>query len=299
MPELRHLRAFVAVAEERNFTRAAERLSYAQQAISKTVAQLELELGVTLLRRSSHDVEATPAGAALLDAGRKVLAAADAAFAEAQAIGQGAAGTLHVACTPAVGPATRRDIRRLLRDAAPGRSIAFREIRPHEIDQVLLAREAEVVLARTHHAHPAVDGAELAGSPAWLFVPDDHRLAAAPTVRLADLDGERLLTWNPVGTPYTDHLISQLAEAGARVEAVVSRVTGGEDPPELEATGAVALLPAGWGAGDGVVRKRLEGPTLRLPLLLLWRADEATPAVRRIRESMAAGGSPDGHDPTA
>lgn len=277
MPELRHLRAFVAVAEERNFTRAAEKLSYAQQAISKAVAQLELELGVSLLRRTSHDVELTPAGTALLETGRRVLAAADAAFDGAQAVGRGIDGTLHIGCTPAVGPGTRREIRRLLHDKAPKLSIAFREIRPHEVDRVLLDREAGFVLARTHRAHPDLDMLELDATPAWLCVPAGHRLATASAVRLADLDGERLLTWNPVGTPYTDHLVDQLAKAGARVEAVVSRVTGGEDPPELREAGAVAFLPAGWRAGDAVVHKPMEGEEVQLPLLMLWRTGDWPP----------------------
>jgi DNA-binding transcriptional LysR family regulator len=66
MPELRQLRAFVAVAQELNFTRAAERLHLGQQAVSKSVRQLERELGVTLLERTTREVRLTPAGAALL-----------------------------------------------------------------------------------------------------------------------------------------------------------------------------------------------------------------------------------------
>jgi DNA-binding transcriptional LysR family regulator len=62
-PDLRHVRYFLAVAEELNFTRAAERLFVGQQAVSKSVRQLERELGVTLLERTSHDVALTPAGA--------------------------------------------------------------------------------------------------------------------------------------------------------------------------------------------------------------------------------------------
>lgn len=62
MPELRQPRTFVAVAEERNFTRAAERLHLAQQAVSKSVRQLERELGVELLERTTREVRLTPPG---------------------------------------------------------------------------------------------------------------------------------------------------------------------------------------------------------------------------------------------
>ena len=82
MPELRQLRAFVAVAEELNFTRAAERLHLAQQAVSKSVGQLERELGVELLERTTREVRLTAGRRRAARAGgRDALAAADAAFA--------------------------------------------------------------------------------------------------------------------------------------------------------------------------------------------------------------------------
>ena len=62
MPELGQLRAFVAVAEELNFTRAAPRLFLGQQAVSKSIGQLERELGVMLLERTTREVRLTPAG---------------------------------------------------------------------------------------------------------------------------------------------------------------------------------------------------------------------------------------------
>jgi DNA-binding transcriptional LysR family regulator len=77
--ELRHLRAFVAVAEERNFTRAAQGLHLSQQALSAQLRQLEAALGAQLLYRTTRRVEIAPAGEALLDGARQILAAADGA----------------------------------------------------------------------------------------------------------------------------------------------------------------------------------------------------------------------------
>src|SRR3982751_859397 len=102
VPDLRQLRTFVAVAEELNFTRAAERLHLAQQAVSRSVAQLERELGVELLERTTREVALTAAGAALLSDGRDVVASADAAFERASAVGRGTAGTVRIGVTPAV-----------------------------------------------------------------------------------------------------------------------------------------------------------------------------------------------------
>jgi DNA-binding transcriptional LysR family regulator len=83
--ELRHLRAFVAVAEELNFTRAAEQLHLAQQALSAQIRQLEERIGVTLLTRSTRKVELTPAGEALLEHARSTLASAERGVAAARA----------------------------------------------------------------------------------------------------------------------------------------------------------------------------------------------------------------------
>lgn len=83
--ELRHLRAFVAVAEELNFTRAAQRLHLAQQALSTQVRQLEERVGTVLVERTTRKVALTPAGEAFYDHAVNVLASADAAAAVARA----------------------------------------------------------------------------------------------------------------------------------------------------------------------------------------------------------------------
>ena len=122
----------------------------------------------------------TAAGAALLRAGREVLAAADAAFADAQAAGQGLAGTVNVGVSPAVGPADRAAVTRALRDGAPQASVSLHELRPAEIVTLLRDRSVDLVLARTRRpAAPEIDSAALRPSPAELLVPAGHRLAGA------------------------------------------------------------------------------------------------------------------------
>jgi DNA-binding transcriptional LysR family regulator len=285
MPELRQLRAFLAVAEELNFTRAAERLHLGQQAVSKSVGQLERELGVALLERTTREVRLTPAGMALLASGRDALVAVDAAFDRAQVVGRGLAGTVRVGVTPAIGPATRNEVARALRDDAPELSVSFHEVRPGQVPQVLRDRTVDLVLARTATDTPDVDSASLRPSPAELFVPVGHRLANATTARLAELDGERLLTWSAPGTPYTDLLVTRLRAAGAHVEPVQSHVTGGGEPPDLTETGTVALMPAGWPTGDHNARMTIEDD-VSLPLLVLWPTGLPSPAVHRLREGM-------------
>src|SRR5258708_11308862 len=100
--EIRHLRYFVAIAEERSFTRAAERLWVAQPGLSTQIRRLETELGVRLFERHTRGVTLTPAGALFLERARVALAAADAAAAtgldlQAGMIGRGRLGGRHAA----------------------------------------------------------------------------------------------------------------------------------------------------------------------------------------------------------
>jgi DNA-binding transcriptional LysR family regulator len=285
VPELRQLRTFVAVAEERNFTRAAERLHLAQQAVSKSVRQLERELGVELLERTTREVRLTPAGAALLTAGRETLAAADAAFARAREVGTALAGKVRIGATPAVGAAVLGEVVDVLRDGAPELSVAALELRPGEISRSLRDRDVDLVLARTWYGGPEVESASLRPTPAILVVPADYPLAERRAVEPAELDGERLLTWSPPGTPYTDLLIARLAAANARVEPVESRITGAPAFTELATRRAVALVPTGWPPADGVVRVPIRDE-VTLPLLVLWATGPPPAAVGRIRAGM-------------
>ncbi|HEX6418466.1 MAG TPA: LysR family transcriptional regulator, partial [Acidimicrobiales bacterium] len=92
--ELRHLRAFVAVAEELNFGRAASRLYLSQPALSRQIRSLERHVGCDLLRRSTHGVELTLAGDALLDRARDLLHGVDDAVSATRAVGGELAGRL-------------------------------------------------------------------------------------------------------------------------------------------------------------------------------------------------------------
>jgi DNA-binding transcriptional LysR family regulator len=288
VPDLRQLRVFVAVAQERNFTRAAERLHLAQQAVSKSVAQLERELGVELLERTSREVRLTAAGAALLDAGPPALAAADRAFARAREVGRGLEGTVRVGASPAVGSAVLEDVARVLREGAPHLSVSVVEVRPAEIPRLLRDRDVDLVLSRTDRGAPEVQSASLRPTPATLAVPADHPLASAGEVSLAQLDGRRLLAWSAPGTPFTDLLVSRLASAGASVELVESRVTGTPALAQLAEQDAVALMPHGFAAPAGVVEVPIRDD-ITLPLLVMWAAGPAPAAVQRIRAGMSSG----------
>lgn len=286
MPDLRELRVFVAVAEQLSFTRAAQQLHLTQQTVSKTVRDLELELGVELLERTSREVRLTPAGSALLGPGRDTLAHADAAFSAARAVGTGRSGTVRVGVTPAVGPDDRVDVVRALRTA--DRSVSLRGLRPGDLRESLRGRSIDLVLACVSGTVDDTLGrAELRPSRMQIHVPTGHRLATTGTAALADFDGERLLTASPAGTPYTDLLLERFAAAGAVVTPVQAQVTGGAQLlTDLTETDAIAAMPAGTVSPPSVCH--LDVPEFTMPLLVLWVAGRPPQGVQELRDQLGA-----------
>jgi DNA-binding transcriptional LysR family regulator len=287
VPELRHLRVFVAVAEQLNFTRAAQQLFLGQQAVSKSIRQLERELGVVLLERSTHEVRLTAAGAELLQTGREALKATDAAFERARLVGRAMTGTITVGVSPAIGPTERAGLVRALRHGAPDLEVSIRDLSPQQGLTALRGGEVELVLARFASSTSELSRVPLSPTEARLYVPAEHRLATheAP-VPLANLDGERLLVWEAPGTPLTDLFLSHLAAAGCSVDLVRARVRSMVSAiAELSETQAVALLPPEWPHDRLVVELVLADP-VPLPLTMIRPAGTASPLAERILHAM-------------
>ena len=126
--DLRQMRYFVAVAEHGSFTRAADELHVAQQAVSQQIRSLEATLGVTLLRRNSRQVELTAAGTVFLADARRVLAAADRAVRRVQAAARGEAGTLRLVYTLATAYVTTPALLDALSDRHADLKVSAREV---------------------------------------------------------------------------------------------------------------------------------------------------------------------------
>src|SRR5690348_12137766 len=105
-PDTLSLRYFLVVAQERHFTRAAERIGIAQPALSARIRRLEADLGTQLLVRTTRTVELTPAGMALAESAPAALAAVDRAFDAARRVGIGAAGPLRIGYSLSAGAET-------------------------------------------------------------------------------------------------------------------------------------------------------------------------------------------------
>jgi DNA-binding transcriptional LysR family regulator len=287
--ELRHLRYFVAIAEERSFTRAAERLWVAQPGLSTQIRRLESELGVQLFERHTRGVDLTTAGELFLERARTALAAADIARSTGHDLEEGLAGSVRLGVATGVAwlgapeflyqfgrrrPAVELTVIEshggtLLRDLRDGRVdalIAPSEFGSAELRRVRLGREPWLVLAGR-----------------------GHELAGHASVTPGDLAGERfVVTGHRDGSGY-DGLVADTLEA-IGVTAVLERAGSGPALFRPVAAGeALALTTAPQAAVGGITALSLH-PARHVDFALLWAQE--TPALGQLVRYAETGAAP-------
>ena len=214
-PDLRQLRSFVAVAERGSFTRAADDLYVAQQAVSQQVKALEAALGVTLLWRTSRRVELTPAGKVFLADCRRVLAAADRAVRRVQEAARGEVGTLRIAYTLTAAWQTVPALLSRLGERYPQLKAQAREVFAADIARLLHAGLSDVGIGPATD-YPADLRQQLIRLEPWrLAVGDKHPLADRARLALRDISAEQVELWPREMTPgYYDAVMSACRAAG-------------------------------------------------------------------------------------
>lgn len=194
--ELRHLRYYVAVAEECHFGRAAERLHIAQPPLSQQIKQLEHELGVTLLNRSTRKVELTAAGQRYLERARAILAEVDAAGEEASRVAGGEIGRLTIAFTGSATYEVLPALARVLRGEFPGIDLNLRGemLTPDQVHG-LLDRSLDLGFLRPPVRNTDLSVRVLRREPLIAVLPATHPLADRDDVRLRDLKDEPFISY--------------------------------------------------------------------------------------------------------
>jgi DNA-binding transcriptional LysR family regulator len=288
--ELRHLRYFIAVAEEGHITRAAGRLGIQQPPLSQQIRALETELDVQLFRRRPRGVELTQAGEALLTEARAVLDRADHAASAARRAARGESGRLGLGFTSSASfhPLVPRIIREF-RAASPLVSLTLDEAGTAELVEGLRAERIDAAFIRSPIG-PAADLTvhSLLEEEMVVALPAGHRLAARAKTRLplAGLESESFILYRrPLGPGLYDAIIAACQRAGFSPRI-------GQEAPRMLAT--LSLVAAGLGVTlipasmqrigvEGVAYRPLDRKAgLVAPLNLACRRGEDAPAARRL-----------------
>jgi DNA-binding transcriptional LysR family regulator len=281
------MRYFAAVAERGSFTRAAEDLHVAQQAVSQQVKALEQVLGVRLLRRGSREVTLTPEGAVFLEDCQRVLADADRAARRVQAAARGEAGSLRLVYTLVSAFETVPQLLDRLGEDCPLLELQAREVFGSEVEQLLREGRCDVALAPLTTYPADIRQQTIRRERVRVAVGDGHPLSRYGRIELAGLRDERLELWPRDMAPgYHDAIIGACRAAG--FEPTVDEHGAGSTVWGYIAQGrGVGLVVSSLieQLPRGVKLVDLAPPRPMLTVNAVWRADNEAPAIGRLLET--------------
>jgi len=286
--ELRHLRYFLAVAEELNFRRAAEKLGIAQPPLSSQIHDLESEIGVQLFRRVPKGAELTEAGNAFLSAIPAVFDKLDQALKLAQRGGRGEVGHLRVGYTGSASfnHIVPRSLRAFLR-AYPAVELTLEELNsPQLLDQLNRQRLDAAFIRPGKEPPPGFNVTLLNEEPMMAAVPSGHKLADRYAVDLADLKGESFIMYSRVVPALYEEVMEGCRRAGFEPEVAQTAPQIITSIVNLVAVGlGVSLVPpeiAGTNV-PGVVFLPINGNPPVVRLALATRLDDRSVITRNFR----------------
>jgi DNA-binding transcriptional LysR family regulator len=245
--ELRHLRYFVAVAEELSFTRAAHRLGMAQPPLSQQIARLERELGVTLLDRSSRSIRLTKAGSALLGEARGLITRSEETARVVAQVGHGESGALRIGCVASAFSGVLVQALRAYREAHPGVLPLVYEMEATPQLKALGHGTIDIGFLRSPGPHPQVDLWPLAEESLVAVLPAEHpaaRRTAPRALELSTLADERFVLFPRASAPDAYDAIIAACRSGGFTPDVVYEASNDHALVSLVAAGlAVSLVP--------------------------------------------------------
>lgn len=283
--ELRHLRYFVAVAEELNFTRAAERLHMAQPPLSLAIRQLEQELGTALFIRSSRDVKLTPAGRTLLDGARHSLSEVERTLAAARRAAAGELGSLRVGFSWSTRFETLPAVGQAFRARYPDVELLTEEIWNARMPGALRSGAIDVGISLCPEMDAGLSYEPIRHEHAVVLLPADHRLAGEATVALDALAEEEFVLFPRELAPRLHDVFVGLCRT-AGFEPMLSSASfhSGWELGFLADVSLVALAPESVAPflPEKIVALPLAGAAGRLETCMVWHATDAPPAAMTL-----------------
>lgn len=289
--EMRHLRYFRAVAEELNFTRAAERLHIAQPPLSQQIRQLEEELGVRLLERDVRPLRLTEAGALLLERAIAISSAFDLAVQDVRRIGRGQSGKLCIGFAGSAMYSVLPDILNAFRDACPAVELSFTELLAAEISEALGQRSIDVGFSRPGLI-PDDDTEQrlIVTEPLVVAVPARYQLATFATVPLDELQHHVAVMYPRFPTPsLTNLVIEELRSRGIELH-LAQEARDIHTALGLVAAGAgISFVPASAAQSNrsGVRFLPIEPQVLFSPMTVVWRKTNSSAALEKFLQIVA------------
>ncbi len=294
--ELRHLRYFIAVAEERHFGRAAARLHIAQPPLSQQIRRFEAELGEPLLYRTTRSVELAPAGEVMLEQGREILAAVDAAIDDARRAARGEYGRLAIgftgSCTYAMLPALAAAMRQEL----PGVVLDLQGelLTPAQVARLVDGR-LDLGLLRPPVNERGLSTEVLQSEPLLAVLPDSHPLAASEAIALELLEGEPFITYPSHFRSVVHDAVEDACAAHGFEPVAAHEVSETATLVSFVAAGlGVSLVPASVRnmTVQGAVYRPLVRDTTRVELAVAWRRGDDRPVLARALDVIRRGVRP-------
>lgn len=289
--ELRHLRYFVAVAQELSFRRAAERLHMAQPPLSTQIKALEQELQVRLFERTTRAVRLTHAGRVFLEQAQSVLETAARAEERVREAEHGLAGTLRVGLIAPVANAWLAGILRRFRQQFPAVQLSLFDLTSTEQLRRLHAQELDVGLLRPPIGLPELEFKFISESHQVLALPAGHPLARKRRLAWRDFDGQELVLMHPNAQHgFYDAFLAACAKAGAHprpvqyahdIQTKMWLISAGFGIAPTSATLAEVRRP-------GLIFRPLPPGLPPVQTVLAWRREDRSPVLAHFCDSFAS-----------
>lgn len=284
--ELRHLRCFLAVAEELHFARAAERLHMEQSPLSRAIRELEEDLGTRLFRRTMRSTRLTRAGSVFLEHVPRVFAALQRARDSVKAVANGYTGQLRIALSDGITPSRLPALLALCRREEPDV-----ELRLFEVPLAQQIRGLHDELYDVGFAQSGEVGEHLLAEPVWgdplvVALPANHPLAAYRRVALEDVLQYPLVVCDPQACEGHARQVARVLRSAQREPLIAEQVASADLMMALVSAG-FALGLTGASVIDasrerGVVARPLAGRSPELTTYLLRRGDASSETLARF-----------------
>ena len=291
--DVQQIRSFLAVAEELHFGRAAERLHIAQPPLSRTIKQLERELGIQLFERNTRSVSLTAGGQALVDPAKDVLEALRRAETAVRSAGDGEVGLVRIAFAGVSTHGLVARLARAVRSRRPGIQLALSSQNFAQPAMKKLAQgDTDIALGRWDVIPAEVAAQVVMPDSLVLAVPDTHPLAGTHRLRIGELAGDSFVSLPPHEGAVLPDRLRRLSQAAGFVANVV------QIAPDTQT--ALALVSAEVGCHltlASVARNvtdphiafiPLDAPPHDVDLRAAWRREDRNPALRAVLDELLA-----------